>query len=304
MEKKISLGKRAKISQAQQYMILAVLGAGIFLGMAIAVVTKSIDKISFNASVVMAEDESIVAFSNAIKDIGICPAPSGDVYTDSELEKCAPDSVSASDVPGTLRSNILEELASSAALESVADRSGAGCTNPETGNGYTYKELEAKYDSAETDKELNSASALIKSCSALRVIPDALPAYKNEEALLASVDKIFRVSGTEPEALSPSDETDVADYGTKLYTIAVTLSIGSDTSTVHSLLGNFERSIRNFNIDRATISWSSSDSIEFQANATAYFMLPTNLSIEGKTIKKGATVVETTDTEETDVEEE
>ncbi len=287
MAKEISLGKRAKISQAQQYMILAVLGASIFLGAAVAVVVKSVTKISFNSNVIVAQDQSIVSFSDTIKNIGICTKPSGSVYTDEELKKCSPNSIRATSVPNTLRSNILEVLASSTALESVANQGSSACLNSATGKNYTYKELEEKYAAAETEKDLATASNLIKSCSALRVIPDALPAYENEEALLASVDKIFRITGTEPESLSPTGETDVSGFGNSLYTISVRLAIEAGAGTVNSLLQNVERSIRNFNVERATIKWSSNDAVNFQANATAFFMLPTDLDVTTKVIKIG-----------------
>ena len=285
--KDISLGKRAKITQAQQYMILAVLGASIFLGAAVAVVVKSITKIAFNSDVIMAEDQSIVAFSNTIKNIGICTKPAGDVYTDEELKKCNPNSLNAASVPGTLRSSILEKLAASTALESVANQGSSNCLNADTKKNYTYKELEAKYEAAKSDKELSEAVNLIKSCSALRVIPDALPAFENEEALLASVDKIFRVSGTEPESLSPTGEIKLAGYGNNLHTISVRLSIEAGAGTVNNLLDNVERSIRNFNIGRATVKWSSNNSISLQANATAFYMTPTDLDITTKVIKIG-----------------
>lgn len=287
MVKDISLGKRAKITQAQQYMIFAVLGAAIFLGAAIAVVINSVNKIAFSANVIAVEDQSIVSFSDTIKNIGICPKPKGQVYTDDELKKCKPDSVNVSSVPNTLRSNILENMAANSALESVPNQQNASCINPATNKNYTYREMEDKYSAAEGDDQLIAAVNLIKSCSALRVIPDALPAFKNEEALLASIDKIFRDSGTEPESLSPTDETDLASFGNNLYTISVRLAIESGAGTVHTLLNNIERSIRNFNVERATIEWSSNDSINFQARATAYYMLPTSLSITEKTIKPG-----------------
>ena len=147
--------------------------------------------------------------------------------------------------------------------------------------------MQDKYNSAENDEDLNKASELIKTCSALRVIPEALPADENELALLASVDKIFRVTGTEPDSLSPTEETGVADFGTNLYTITVRLAIEDNAGTVNNLLENVERSIRNFNIERATINWSSNNSIEFQGTAKAFYMLPTSLNISTKSIKLG-----------------
>ena len=286
--KDIKIGKRAMITQAQQYMILAVFGATLFLGAAIAVVTKSVSKIGFSASVLAAEDQSIVSFSNAIRDIGICAQPKGEVYTDEELRNCNPDSINVINIPGTLRSEVLKTIASNKALESVANQSKSNCINPNTGKNYTYRELEENYDNAGEDEEkLIAAGNLIRTCSALRVIPDALPAYKNEEALLASVDQIFRDSGTTPESLRPTEESTLANFGDDLYNISVRLSIETGARDIHVFLRNVEHSIRNFNIDRATISWGGNNSIEFSASGTAYYMTPSSITVSSKTIKPG-----------------
>jgi hypothetical protein len=279
--------KRTKISQAQQLMVFAVLGASIFLGAAIAVIVHSINKISFSANVIAVEDQSITSLSDAIKNIGICPKPSGKVYNDDELKKCSPNSVNITNVPNTLRSNILENIASNKALASVPNENNDSCINPATGKNYTYKELESNYSKAESDEQIASAVGLIKSCSSLRVIPDALPAFKNEEALLASVDKIFGLSNATLESLSPTDETDGAPFGTNLYTISINLSLEGGTDTIHRLLNNLEFSIRNFNIDRATIDWSSNGSIDFRATASAYYMNSSSLVFTDKIISTG-----------------
>ena len=286
--KDIKIGKRAKITQAQQYMILAVFGATLFLGAAMAVVAKSITKIGFSASVIAAEEQSIAGFSNTIKNIGICPKPKGEVYTDEELKNCKPDTINVSSIPGTLRSEILKTIASNEALESVPNQANANCVNPETGKNYTYSELEKKYDDAgENEEELIAAGNLIRTCSALRIIPDALPSFKNEEALLASVDQIFRDSGATPESLRPTDESTIADFGTNLNSVSVRLAIETNTRNLHVFLRNVEHSIRNFNIDRATISWGSNNSVEFSAFGTAYYMEPSVISITSKTLKAG-----------------
>lgn len=278
-------GKRAKISQAQQYMILAVFGAAVFLGAAIAVVGSSINKISFSANVIVAQDQAIVGFSDTIKNIGICQKPAGKVYTDDELKKCSPNNISANSVPGTLRSDIIEKIASNEALLSVPNENNDSCINPKTKKNYTYAELEENYDSAEGEEALAKASDLIKACSALRIIPDAIPAYKNEEALLASVDKIFRDSGTEPESLSPTDDATWAPFGTNLYAITVRLTIQHGIEQINSLLSSAERSIRNLDIKQATIEWRSHSTINFQAGASAYYMDPAKLIITDKTIQ-------------------
>ena len=63
----IALSKSVKISQAEQYTLIAVLGAGIALGVAIALASHFADKISYNAKVIEEEDKSIVSISDTIK---------------------------------------------------------------------------------------------------------------------------------------------------------------------------------------------------------------------------------------------
>lgn len=287
MAREIAIGKRAKISKAQQYTLLAVLGAGLFLGAAISLVQHFSTQIAFNSKVISEEDKAIAAYSDMIKNVGICKKPAGSTYTDEELKKCNPDQISVSSVPGTLRANILENMAANDALNSVPKENTSNCINATTNKAYTYDEMEEIYAAAETSEELNAASELIQNCSALRVIPDALPAFKNEEALLSSLNKIFLISSWEPESLSPTGTSGVAAFGTGLNTFSVRLSIEADARTTHQVLSNIERSIREFNIQRATIEWGGNDTLILQAQATAYYMTPSTLKETTKTIKPG-----------------
>ena len=288
MAKEIAVGKRAKISQAQQNMVLAVLGASMVLGVAVSLVMYFFKLISFNTNIITAEDQAIVAYSDVIKSIGICKKPKGEVYSSEELDSCSPDSIEVSEVPGPLRSNILENIAASKALESVPKEDGAGCINPETGKNFTYKELNKLYDEAKTSDELTAASGLIKKCSALRVIPDALPAFKNEEALLASLNKLFVISKIDPESLSPSGATSAAEIGTGLNAVLVNLSLdNATTGDVTTLLDNIERSIREFNIQNMSIEWGGPDTLDFNAQATAFYMNESSIEEATKTITEG-----------------
>lgn len=285
--KEIALSKRLKISQAQQYMILSVLGAAIFLGVAISLVSFFIRQISFNTKVIMEEEATIASYSEIIKSIGICKAPSGAVYSSDELKKCDPDSIEAKEIPGTLRAAILEDVAANPALNSVPKDSNASCKDPETGAQYTYKDLKKIYEEARGSDELIAASQLIRSCSALRVIPDALPSFKNEEALLASLNKLFKISNWEPESLSPTGTTSVSSLGNGLNTISVNLSVEAASDTTFNILKNIERSIREFNINNATIEWGSENALELKANATAYYMDESGIVESTKNMKEG-----------------
>ncbi len=285
MAKEVAISKRLKISEARQYMILSVLGASIFLGAAISLMSHFIQQISFNAKVIIAEDQSIVSYSNVIKSTGVCQSPKGDVYSDEELTKCDPNSIEVSQIPNTLRANILENLAANEALNSVQKEDDSSCLNLSTGKNYTYKELNKLYSDARGASELQDAATLIKSCSALRIIPDALPSFGNEEALLTSLNKLFAISGWEPESLSPSESVEASDLAENLNKISVNLSIESNSGTTLKVLNNIERSIREFDIERATIEWSEDNNLTLQAQASAYYMDESSITESTKTIK-------------------
>lgn len=286
MAKEIAISKRLKISEAQKNMLLSVIAASLVLGVAISLISYFIRQISFNTRIIMAEEEAISDYSNVIKNTGACKAPKGSIYSGDELKNCNPDSVEVSEVPDTLRSGILEGLASNAALNSVPKEDNTSCINPATGKNYTYKELSKVYNEANGSEELNAASQLIKSCSALRVIPDALPAFKNEEALLASLNKLFNVSGWEPESISPSSDDVEEDLPEGLNGISVNVSVEANSGTTTTVLHNIERSIREFNVKTATIEWSGNDNLLLKAKATAYYNDKSVITETKKTIKE------------------
>lgn len=304
MAKEIAISKRIKITKAQQNILLIVLGASVLLGVSVCLTVRFIRQISFNAQVIMAEDEAIVAYSDVVKNTGVCKAPSGKVYSDEEIEKCNPSSIETSEIPNTLRANILENIAASPALNSVPKEISSNCINPTTGQNYTYKELDSIYKKAVGSSELTAASQLIKSCSALRIIPDALPAFGNEEALLASLNKIFIDSGWQPESLSPSgasNSSQSTNIPAGLGSFSVNLAIGDvNTDSIMRLLTNIERSIREFNISNASITWDANNTLSFSADATAFYTSPSTVIESEETIspETGPSKTQIVDSEE------
>ncbi len=286
MAKEIAIGKRAKISEAQQYMILSVFGASIVLGAAISLTVNFVHHIIFNAKVIAAEEASIASYSDVIKTTGVCKAPKGNTYSREELDKCNPNEIEAEQVPGTLRSNVLVDLAANQALNSVPKEGNSICQNQETGKQYTFTELDKMRREAKNTQDLNAASQLIKSCSALRIIPDALPAFYNEEALLASLNKLFILSNWTPENISPSNTTSSADSPAGLSPISVNLAVETDTGTAMTVLSNIERSIREFNVENATIEWKDNNTLSLQAQANAYYTAPSTIIEKETTIKQ------------------
>lgn len=261
-------GKRQKISKAQQITMLEVLGASLVLGTCIVLSIFLIKYIKFNSRVIGAKNDAITAYDQSIREVGVCidSDHNGRLSTE-ELENCRPNEVSLSKVTNSLRYNVLVNMAQNTDLESVARLRNENCYD-EGGNRIDFNKLyEASTDEAEKQRFLQSS----KICSALRVIPDALPAQQNTEALMASLNQIFLLTGWEPERLSPRDDnvrTDIAGVGV----IPVSLRIEGSDQTVMAVLNNIEHSIREFDITLATVEWTSGG-LSLQASANSYYLL-------------------------------
>ena len=297
MAKNLEIGKRLKISKAQSNMLGAVAGASIILGMSLVLGVYFLKYIRYNAAVVSAKDEAIQSYSNAIRDYGVCKKPRGRVYSSSELKNCDPNNVRVGEVPGTLRYNVMVNMAQNEDLESVARDGLSICTDPNTNENYTYDQLYSRYETATNDDDKAAYLTIFGLCSSLRAIPDALPATKNELALMASLDKIFKASNWEPDTMSPGGDGESLVDG--LGAISVNLSVHTYSETTIKVLQNLEKSIREININTASIEWSTGDQLNLNASATAYYTEPGALEEglitvrgNGKITKAGGTTEE------------
>ena len=276
-----ALTKKIEISKAQQVMLVFVGGASLAIGATIVVAINFIKYIGFNTKVIAGKDDSITGYSRFISASGTCrkPASKDGVYTSAELKKCEPNTVRAEEVGDSLRGKILIDLASDQNLESVA-RDASDCLA-----GMTYSEMLEKYQDATIRDEKDKLLNMIKTCSALRVIPDALPAGKNTESLLASLNQIFNISSWTPETLAPSGSGGKVEDSATLSSIPVSLSIQTKGETTISILNNIEKSIREFNIVNAKIEWANADEIYLDAEAEAFYVEPETVAETTKTIK-------------------
>lgn len=111
---------------------------------------------------------------------------------------------------------------------------------------------------------------LARTCTALRVIPDALPSKLNQEATLASLNQLLNWSnnGIGIESISGADVGEVAsdDNGLTVSSIGASISLSDEASNVRKSLSIVENSIRNFDIVSANISWV--DTYDERGNAT------------------------------------
>ncbi len=301
-----AVGKRIKITKIQQQQMLAILGASLVFGVSLVFSIYFIKFINFNTRVIAAKDESISNYYTAIQNVGICKKTKSGTYSDKDLEDCKPNEIDVNDLDGTLRYNILIGMTENNNLESIARSSQQKCFGPNN-RKIDYTE---QYRKASTDEERQSALYMIKLCSALRVIPDALPSRQNDEALMSSINQIFIEAGQTPESLSPNKSTEVSPISS-LNVIPVSLKVEGDAYATTSLLQAFEKSIRAFSFQSATISWGASDegvpSLNLTASAYAFYTDEVTMSEstetlyatnEAKTATNGASVGGSSDAEE------
>lgn len=265
-DKKAS-GKRLRISKAQQYTMLEVLGASLVLGTCMVISLFLFKYIKFNTEIITQKGAAINDYDASIRNIGICKdTDKNGRLNGKELDDCDPGAVSLNDVQGSLRYNVIDTMAQNEDLETVARKREEDCYDADGKKIDFYKLYEETNDDLEKQQYLQ----LTKICSALRVIPDALPAQRNTEALMASVNQIFILSNWEPETLSPRDDivmTTIAGVGV----IPTTLRIEGSDGVTMTTLNNLERSIRDFDVTSAVFEWTNSG-ISMQASANAYYL--------------------------------
>ncbi len=266
-ENKPAQAKRTKISRAQQLTMLEVLGASLILGVCLVLVVFLVKYIGFNTEVISAKNEAITDYDQSLRNIGICQdTDKNGRLNGAELDNCDPYKVAVSEMKDSLRFNVLNVMANNQDLESVARQREQDCYDA---NGEKI-DFMAKYE--ETDNELAKQQYLLltKVCSALRVVPDALPAQQNTEALMASLNQIFILSNWEPETLSPRDDV-VYSAIDGVGVIPVTLRVEGSYATTLGTLNNIERSIREFDITSGLFEWTTAG-ISLQAQANAYYL--------------------------------
>ena len=257
--KGVALGKWAKIDKAQRNMFIAVCLASIVLGVTVVGIVYFVKVIAFNAKMIGEKDQVIADYKSIQDDLK------------------------------TISDTVNNDLSTNENLEVVARTRSSDCLK----NGLT-------------DEEKSSIEEieLLRTCSALRLIPDALPAQLNEEATLASLNQLllWSTNGLQIDVISGTDVSDtvleVDEDGevseSNMKAIGATISINDTTSKIYRALDEIERSIRNYDVASATISWSKAsvdeetgetkpETIELQATYRSYYSPA--VSIEKKTKK-------------------
>lgn len=261
--------KRARISKAQRITLVEVLAASLVLGACLVIANFLIKYIKFNTVVITAKNDAISEYDQTLRNVGVCvDTDKNGRLSDAEIEACKPNEIALNQVQGSLRYNIYEEMAQNEALESVARQHEADgvCFN-EDGELRNFTE---EYNNATNDTEREQALLGTKSCSALRVLADALPAHKNTEALMASLNDLFIISELEPESISPRDDI-VKSTIEGVGVIPVVFRMEADGPMIIRVLNNIEKSIRDFDVTVASFEWTSGG-VSARVEANAYYL--------------------------------
>lgn len=285
MAKDLAIGKRLKIDKAKQNMLAAVAIASLIFGVSLVFAVYFLRYIKFNSAVISEKNKAIQGYSDAIRDIGVCKKPSGNVYNSAELQQCDPnDPELLNNVPGTLRYNVITDLSQNEALESVGRTGLPICYDSSTKEKLSFSAILERYRYATSDTAKENYLNMIGMCSALRVIPDALPSSANPLALGASLNKIFQLSQFDPEGITPgsTDESSLPGIGS----LSVNLEIESSAETTMRVLNNLEKSIREINIRSARIERAvGMDVLKVEATASAYYTEPVTLNEHVETVR-------------------
>ena len=284
MAKDKAIGKRLRISKAQKNMFAAVAGASLILGISLVFSVYFLRYITFNSKVISEKGKAIEGYSDAIKRIGVCRSPSGRVYNNTELERCNPNEIDLTSIPGTLRYEVIMNVSQSEALESVGRNGLSICYDTSTNQKHSTDWMLERYRLATNDADREYYLEMIGMCSSLRVIPDALPSAANPLALGASLNKIFKISDYEPDGITPGRVQDSVNYP-GLGEIGISLVVEGSSSETMTVLTNLEKSIREINIDTAHIEIKSSDSLKVEAAATAYYTKQAELTESYEVVK-------------------
>ena len=247
--------------------MLEVLIASLVFGACAVLSIFLIKYINFNTKIISAKSQAITDYDQSLRNVGVCvDTDKNGRLSNEELENCNSNEVSLNSVTNSLRYKVLMQMAQNTDLESVARQRNEKCYD-DKGEKIDFNE---KYEKTTDELEKQQYLQMSKVCSALRVIPDALPAQKNTEALMASLNQVLLLTGWEPERLTPRDDA-VESRIEGIGVIPVTLQVEGGSDVVLRALDKIEHSVREFDITSGTIEWTNSG-LSLNALADAYYL--------------------------------
>jgi hypothetical protein len=145
-------------------------------------------------------------------------------------------------------------------------------------------------------ENINSA----RTCSALRVIPDALPSWYNGEATASSLDYLTKESGINLKAISvdeysyyeiPQEDNLKPEETITANTTEIALTAEDSISNISKMFDSIEHSIRNFDATNIMLSYTGGyigrgdvSTVTLNATFVTYYTDPQVIQIKTKMI--------------------
>ncbi|MCQ2568730.1 MAG: hypothetical protein MJ155_00330 [Candidatus Saccharibacteria bacterium] len=240
-----AIGKRAKIDKAQRNMLIVVAIASVVLGITLVLVVYFAKTMSFNAKLIGVNGEVINVYKQ----------------TQTSLETI---------------SNEVTDLASNEYFESVARQRSEDCAVFD----------ESGEDNAKTEFSLEEIETA-RECSALRVITDALPSVMNKETAMTSFIILLELpsDGSSVDSASGGELGSATVGDVTLNTIDMAVSFDdSDEGKIFRSLESIEKSIRNFDIKAASITFRGSEGLELGTTYATYYSGDSTLQYIKRTV--------------------
>ena len=260
--KGVAFAKRAKISKAQQSMLIAIGLASVVLGVTLVGVIYLVKVIRFNMDIISEKDESIKGFSRVQTNLKTIASKVGDLAVSESLEVMA------------------------------RNRDGENCKNfKEDGFEYSLSNISM----ARTCSGLRVIPDSLPSSLNQEATVSSLNWLMNKsgvgiEAISFDAYSDYNVNGNSSNntASNDSSASEQASATTITAKVAqVNISVEDTSQKVKKMLDDIENSIRNYDVYTITIEWADSDlnsSITLNGAYVAYFSEPQTVQIKSKVI--------------------
>jgi len=260
--KGVAFAKRAKISKAQQSMLIAIGLASVVLGVTLVGVIYLVKVIRFNMDIISEKDESIKGFTRVQQNLKTIASKVGSLATSENLEVMA------------------------------RNRDGENCKNfKEDGFEYSLSNIQMARtcsglrvipdslpSSLNQEATVSSINWLMNK-SGVNIETIAFDAYS---------DYSLDGSSSGSSASNNSAQSEEASATTISASAAqVNISVEDSSQKVKKMLDDIENSIRNYDVYTITIEWADSDlnsSITLNGSYIAYYSEPQTVQIKSKVI--------------------
>ena len=157
-------------------------------------------------------------------------------------------------------SNKISGLSTNEYLESVGRMRDSIC------EGYDGKGMDVKYSLEQLPN--------VRKCSALRVITDALPYTRNQDSAVTSFYILIMLAknGALVDGLRPNDFEASSVGGYRFNAMKINVDFKAPQENIINSLSSIEKSIRNYNISKLTLSYGRGDDAGSNINYSASYL--------------------------------